>query len=114
MKSILTLFILSTLFIGCSKDKVIFESWTEDTCIQNFVKENELLLSYESNCKPTYLIYRFEGTYFFVFGCCFCDYYACIVDCNHDIYAGHESQKYKDFFETAVIMDALLIENTNP
>ncbi len=113
MKSILTIFIFSTLLIGCTKDKVIFEPWTEDECIQNFIKINELQLApFDQRGCDFYFIYNFEGSYYFSPICCFCNDIPAIYDCKNILYAakyyGQDNQQYEDFIERAVRMNVVV------
>lgn len=106
MKLILTIFIFSSLFIGCNKDSENFKPWTEDACVQHFMKKNKLYFApYDQRGCNFYAIYNYEGSYYFVPSCCLCDMVGTILSCTNKIYALNlegSVSKYEDFFETAV------------
>lgn len=110
MRSTIIIFLLSLICFGCCKEPVILESLGENDCIEKFIEINDLkLVPANTDECVFYNVYKFEGTYYFSLVCCVCDMITTIVDCNNELYAPMESQKFDEFFEKAVKSDQILI-----
>ena len=112
MKNIIITLLSIVLLSSCDrKEEVICTGNNQDKCIETFMAANDLkMISGSGDECIFYNIYAYQGNFYFELICCVCDMIPSFVDCEGNLYASLDSEKYKEIKQRGKKQEMILIK----